>query len=252
MSAAVNKIALVTGASRGIGAATALKLARAGYDVGVNFRSNVEAAQAIVDEIESLGQNAVAIQADISVESEVERMFAEFDASLGTLTALINNAAILLPQGRLDTFTASRVNTLLATNVTGTILCCREAVRRMSKNRGGRGGVIVNVSSAASRIGSPNEYIDYAATKGAVDTLTIGLAQEVAQEGIRVNGVRPGFIKTEMHADGGEPNRLDRVKAFIPLRRGGEPEEVAATIAFLLSDEASYITGTFIDVAGGR
>ena len=179
-------------------------------------------------------------------------MFQRMDEALGPVTALVNNAGVLETQMRVDTMDAARIGRILATNVTGTLLCCREAVRRMSTRHGGHGGAIVNVSSVAAKTGSPGEYVDYAASKGAMDTLTVGLAQEVAQEGIRVNAVRPGFIYTGMHADGGEPGRVERVKAFVPMRRGGQPDEVAQAILWLLSPQASYTTGTFVDVAGGR
>jgi NAD(P)-dependent dehydrogenase (short-subunit alcohol dehydrogenase family) len=202
--------------------------------------------------IETEGGHALAIQADISVESDVVRLFTEIDSQLGRLTALVNNAATLETQMRLDQMDAGRIARVFATNVTGSFLCAREAVRRMSTRHGGTGGAIVNVSSGAARAGSPGEYIDYAASKGAVDTMTIGLAKEVAEEGIRVNGVRPGFIYTDFHAKGGEPGRVDRVKSLVPMQRGGYPDEVAAAILWLLSDEASYITGAILDVAGGR
>ncbi|MFZ6744022.1 SDR family oxidoreductase [Undibacterium sp. JH2W] len=250
--AKVAKVALVTGGSRGIGAATARQLAAAGYAVCINYLHNHAAAQQVVQDILSQGGQAITIQADVAIESEVLRLFTELDQQLGRLDALVNNAGILLPQSRLEDLTAERINRLFNTNVCSYFLCCREAVLRMSTRHGGKGGAIVNVSSAASRLGSPNEYIDYAATKGAIDTLSKGLSLEVAEEGIRVNCVRPGFIDTDMHADGGEPDRLQRVKASIPLKRGGEASEVAAAISFLLSDAASYITGSFLDVAGGR
>ncbi|MFZ6875411.1 SDR family oxidoreductase [Undibacterium sp. Di27W] len=250
--AKVAKVALVTGGSRGIGAATAKQLAAAGYAVCINYLHNHAAAQQVVQDILAQGGQAIAIQADVAIESEVQRLFIELDQQLGRLDALVNNAGILLPQSRLEDLTAERINRLFNTNVCSYFLCCREAVLRMSTRHGGQGGAIVNVSSAASRLGSPNEYIDYAATKGAIDTLSKGLSLEVAEEGIRVNCVRPGFIDTDMHTDGGEPDRLQRVKANIPLKRGGEASEVAAAISFLLSDAASYITGSFLDVAGGR
>ncbi len=203
-------------------------------------------------QIVAAGGRAVALQADVSDEADVVAMFQRMDEALGPVTALVNNAGILETQMRVDTMDAARIGRILATNVTGTLLCCREAVRRMSTRHGGHGGAIVNVSSVAAKTGSPGEYVDYTASKGAMDTLTVGLAQEVAQEGIRVNAVRPGFIYTGMHADGGEPGRVDRVKAFVPMRRGGQPDEVAQAILWLLSPQASYTTGTFVDVAGGR
>lgn len=246
------KVALITGASRGIGAATARLASAHGYAVCVNYRADHAAADRVVADIRRGGGEALAVAADVSNEVDVVRLFDTVDRELGTITALVNNAGILERQARVEEMTAARIARVLATNVTGTLLCAREAIRRMSTARGGHGGAIVNVSSMASRLGSPGEYVDYAASKGAVDTLTIGLAQEVAQEGIRVNAVRPGIIYTDIHASGGEPGRVERVKAFVPLRRGGQPEEVARAILWLLSDEASYSTGTFIDVSGGR
>ena len=245
-------IALVSGASRGIGRATARLLAQEGYTVAVNYHRQRDAADEVVTEILARGGKAFAVQADISDESQVEAMFARIDEEGLPLTALVNNAGILFQQSRVETLSAARINQVLATNVTGYFLCCREAVKRMSTQHGGQGGAIVNVSSAAARLGSPGEYVDYAASKGAVDTLTTGLSLEVAASGIRVNGVRPGFIYTEMHASGGEPGRVDRVSSAIPMQRGGQPEEVAQAIAWLLSDKASYVTGSFIDLAGGK
>ena len=246
------KVVLVTGSSRGIGAATARLVAKHGYSVCVNFLRNEEAALAVVKTIESVGGRAIAVQADIAREADVVRLFATCDAELGRLSGLVNNAGMLETQMRVESMDADRVQRILATNVVGTLLCCREAVRRMSTRHGGVGGSIVNVSSGAARLGAPNEYVDYAASKGAVDTMTIGLAREVAGEGIRVNGVRPGLIDTELHGRGGEPNRIQRLQASIPMLRGGAPEEVANAIFWLLSDEASYTTGAFIDVTGGR
>jgi NAD(P)-dependent dehydrogenase (short-subunit alcohol dehydrogenase family) len=248
----MKQVVLITGASRGIGAATARLAAARGYAVCVNYRSDRAAADAVVADIESTGGQAIALAADVAVETDVVDMFKTVDKRLGTLTALVNNAGILETQMRVDQMDAARLSRVFAANVTGCFLCAREAVRRMSSKHGGSGGAIVNVSSAASRLGSAGEYVDYAASKGAVDTLTIGLAREVATEGIRVNAVRPGFIYTDIHASGGEPGRVDRVKEFVPMKRGGRPEEVAAAILWLLSDEASYATGTFIDLAGGR
>ena len=245
-------IALVSGASRGIGRATALLLAQEGYAVAVNYHRQRDAADEVVTAIQALGGKAFVVQADISDESQVEAMFARIDEEELPLTALVNNAGILFQQSRVEALSAARINQVLATNVTGYFLCCREAVKRMSTQHGGQGGAIVNVSSAAARLGSPGEYVDYAASKGAVDTLTTGLSLEVAASGIRVNGVRPGFIYTEMHASGGEPGRVDRVSSAIPMQRGGQPEEVAQAIAWLLSDKASYVTGSFIDLAGGK
>lgn len=246
------KVVLITGASRGIGAATARLAAQRGYAVCVNYRTDRAAADRVVAAIEAGGGRAIAVGADVAVEADVVRLFETSGRLLGPLTALVNNAGILETQMRLETMSASRITRVFATNAIGALLCAREAVRRMSRRHGGRGGAIVNVSSVAARLGSPDEYVDYAASKGALDTLTIGLAKEVAADGIRVNGVRPGFIYTEMHASGGEPDRVDRVKAFVPMRRGGAADEVAQAILWLLSDEASYTSGTFIDVAGGR
>ena len=244
--------AIITGANRGIGAATARLAAGAGYAVCVNYRSNRAAAEAVVHEIESAGGRAIAVAADVGSETAVVRMFETVDRELGTLAALVNNAGILETQARLENIDAARLERIFRTNVTGSFLCAREAVCRMSTRHGGAGGAIVNVSSLAARLGSPNEYIDYAAAKGAIDTMTIGLAQEVATEGIRVNAVRPGIIYTDIHASGGEPNRVERVKDSVPMKRGGQPIEVARAILWLLSDQASYTTGSFIDVSGGR
>ena len=248
----MDQVLIVTGGSRGIGAATARLAAQRGYSVCVNFVRNEAAAAAVVRNVEEIGGRAVAIRADVAVESDVVRMFETVDRSLGLVTALVNNAGTLERQMRVDTMDAARLTRVLATNVTGSFLCAREAVRRMSTKHGGAGGAIVNVSSGASRLGSPGEYVDYAASKGAVDTLTIGLAREVADDGIRVNAVRPGFIYTDIHASGGEPARVDRVKAFVPMQRGGTADEVARAILWLLSDEASYTTGAFLDVTGGK
>ncbi|MEO8260372.1 MAG: SDR family oxidoreductase [Acidobacteriota bacterium] len=246
------KVLLITGASRGIGAATARLAAERGYAVCVNYRRNRDAADAVVQDIRAAGARAVSIAADVAVEADVVRLFEACDEMLGSPAALVNNVGILETQMRVDAMDAARLTRIFTTNVIGAFVCAREAVRRMSSRYGGAGGAIVNVSSGASRLGSPGEYVDYAASKGAIDTLTIGLAREVAEEGIRVNAVRAGFIYTDIHASGGEPGRVDRVKAFVPLQRGGQPREVAAAILWLLSEEASYTTGAFIDVAGGK
>jgi NAD(P)-dependent dehydrogenase (short-subunit alcohol dehydrogenase family) len=245
-------ILLVTGGGRGIGAATARIAAARGYDVCVNYRANEDAAGSVVADIRAAGRRAIAVPADVSNEADVVRLFETCDRDLGRVDALVNNAAILERQMRLDVMDAARITRVLATNVVGPFLCAREAVKRMSTKHGGRGGAIVNVSSGASRLGSPNEYIDYAASKGALDTMTTGLAREVASEGIRVNAVRAGHVYTELHASGGEPNRVERVKSLVAMKRGGQPEEIAYAILWLLSNEASFATGAFLDVSGGN
>ena len=248
----MNNVLMITGASRGIGAATARLAAQRGYAVCVNYRTNRGAAEGVVRAIEAAGGRAIAVAADVAVETDVTRLFATADDALGPLAALVNNAGILEAQMRVDSMDAARLTRVFTTNVVGAFVCAREAVRRLSTKRGGKGGAIVNVSSGAARLGSPGEYVDYAASKGAIDTLTIGLAREVAEEGIRVNAVRPGFIYTDIHASGGEPDRVDRVKSMVPMRRGGSVDEVARAVLWLLSDEASYTTGAFIDVTGGK
>ncbi|MCO4798690.1 MAG: SDR family oxidoreductase [Colwelliaceae bacterium] len=245
-------IALITGASRGIGAATAKLLAQQDLYIVVNYHKNKAAALNIVQHIIKHGGSAEIIQADISQELDIIKLFEKIDKIDGNLTKLVNNAGILFEQSTIEDLTASRINKVLTTNITGYILCCKEAVKRMAIKYGGTGGAIVNVSSAASRLGAPGEYIDYAASKGAVDTLTKGLSLEVADQNIRVNGVRPGFIFTDMHADGGEAERVQRLSPNIPMKRGGQPEEVAQAIVWLLSDKASYVTGSHIDLAGGK
>ena len=247
-----NRVIIVTGASRGIGAATAILAGKRGYSVCVNYLKNADAASAVVDSIEKDGGRAIAVQADVSLEPDVLRLFDSCDNTYGAVNALVNNAGILEQQMRVEQMSLKRLQRVFSTNVFGAFLCSREAVRRMSQKYGGSGGAIVNVSSGASRIGAPGEYVDYAASKGAVDTLTLGLSKEVAAEGIRVNAVRAGFIYTDIHADGGEPNRVDRVKELIPMKRGGTAEEVATAILWLLSDEASFTTGSIVDVTGGR
>ena len=248
----MGKVLLITGAGRGIGAATARLAASRGYAVCINYLRNREAADAVVADIARAGGKAVAVAADVSQEADVVRLFESSDRALGPLGALVNNAGMLERQMRVEDMDAARLGRIFAANVIGSFLCAREAVRRMSTRNGGRGGAIVNVSSAASRLGSPGEYVDYAASKAAIDTLTLGLSKEVAAEGIRVNAVRPGVIQTGIHASGGEPNRVDRVKDSVPMKRGGTPEEVAEAILWLLSDASSYCTGTVLDVTGGR
>ena len=243
---------IVTGGGRGIGAATAMLAAERGYAVCVNYKKNQAAAEAVVAAIRAAGGNALGVAADIALEPDVVRLFETVDARLGPLTALVNNAGILERQTRVEHIDAARIDRVFGTNVRGAFLCAREAVRRMSTTHGAAGGAIVNVSSRAAQLGAPGEYVDYAASKAALDALTIGLAREVAGEGIRVNGVRAGIIYTEIHADGGEPGRVDRLGPTLPMQRGGAAIEVARAILWLLSDEASYSTGTFIDVAGGR
>ncbi len=246
------RVLVITGASRGIGAAIAKLAAKRGYAVCVNYLSNKTAADAVVNDITAGGGTAIAVAADVAVETDVIRLFETVDKELGTLTALVNNAGILEHHMRLVDMDSGRLNRVLGTNVTGSFMCAREAVKRMSTKHGGQGGTIVNVSSVAAKMGAPNEYIDYAASKGAIDSMTIGLAKEVAEEGVRVNAVRPGVVYTDIHASGGEPDRVERVKQLVPMKRGGYPEEIAKTILWLLSDDASYTTGALVDVSGGR
>ena len=248
----MDEVLIITGASRGIGAATARIAGRSGYVVCVNYLKNKAAAKQIVEEINADGGRALAVGADISREEEVVKLFCMVDDKLGKISALVNNAGILETQMRIEDMNAARLNRVFLTNVIGSFLCAREAVKRMSTKNGGKGGAIVNVSSAAARLGSAGEYVDYAASKGAVDTFTRGLAQEVAEEGIRVNAVRPGVIDTDIHSSGGEPGRVERVKASIPMKRGGRAEEVAKAIMWLLSSESSYTTGSLLEVSGGR
>jgi NAD(P)-dependent dehydrogenase (short-subunit alcohol dehydrogenase family) len=248
----MNKVLIVTGGGRGIGAATAQLAAERGYTVCVNYRKNQASAEAVVSGIEAAGGKALAVAADVALEDDVVRLFETVDAALGPLTALVNNAGILERQTRVEDIDAARIDRVFGANVRGAFLCAREAVRRLSTKHGGAGGAIVNVSSRAAQLGAPGEYVDYAASKAAVEALTIGLAREVAAEGIRVNGVRPGIIYSDIHADGGEPGRVDRLGPTLPMQRGGDPIEVARAILWLLSNEASYSTASFIDVAGGR
>lgn len=243
---------LITGGSRGVGAATARLAAAKGYDVAISYVSNASAADAVVADIKAIGRRALAIRADSADPKQVEGMFDAIDQKFGRIDVLVNNAAMLSLQSRLEDLSYERMQRIFAVNTIGPILCAQQAIRRMSHRHNGKGGSIVNVSSAAARLGSPNEYIDYAASKGALETFTTGLAKELAREGIRVNCVRPGHIYTEMHASGGEPGRVDRVKDSIPMGRGGQPEEVARAILWLASDEASFVTGTFLDATGGK
>jgi len=248
----MKKIILITGGSRGIGAAIAHLAAEAGYAVCISYLHNRAAADAVVAAITQKNGIAMAVQTDVAVEEDVIRLFKHVDASFGPVTALVNNAGILERQARVDEMDSARIQRIFATNVVGSFICSREAVRRMSTRHAGKGGAIVNMSSRASHLGAPGEYVDYAASKAAIDTLTIGLAKEVAAEGIRVNAVSPGIIYTDIHASGGDPQRVDRVKDSVPMKRGGYPEEVAKAVLWLLSEDASYTTGASIDVAGGR
>lgn len=248
----MTKVVLITGGSRGIGAATALLAARQGYAVAVNFTANSLAADEVVRLIRADGGQAVTVQADVAHEADVLAMFKKVDAKFGRLTALVNNAGVVDQTSRVDAMSLERLQRMFAVNVFGSFLCAREAVKRMSTRYGGSGGAIVNVSSAAARLGSPGQYVDYAAAKGAIDTFTLGLAKEVAAEGIRVNAVRPGIIETEIHASGGLPNRVRDVAPQVPMQRAGSAQEVAQAIVWLLSESASYSSGTLLDVAGGR
>ena len=248
----MSKVMIVTGGSRGIGAATARLAAEWGYAVCVNYRRDADAAASVVADIEKAGSRAIAVPGDMSSERDVINMFETTDAALGRLDVLINNAGIVDRQSRVEDYTLERLQRMFAINITGAFLCAREAVRRMSTKNSGAGGAIVNVSSAAARLGGPGEYVDYAASKGAMDTMTIGLAKEVAAEGIRVNAVRPGLIYTDIHASGGEAGRVDRLKSGVPMLRGGTPQEVARVILWLASDEASYTTGSLVECSGGR
>lgn len=246
-----NPVMLITGASSGIGAATALLAAERGYDLVITYLSNRAQAETVAQKIIALGRKALCVQADVGMENDVINLFTQIDNTFGRLDVLVNNAAILRQKLFRDTQVVE-LEKLFAVNVIGSFICAREAIKRMSKLAGGNGGAIVNVSSIASRFGSPFEYIDYAASKGAIDTFTMGLAKELVADGIRVNCVRPGIINTELHAKGGEPGRIDRIAPTIPMQRAGEADEIAKAILWLASDEASYITGSLLDVSGGR
>ena len=248
----MDKVILITGGSRGIGAATAILAAQQGYRICINYLTDAAAAHEVLARVHALGAKAIAVQADVSNEEEIISLFTRVDEELGPITALVNNAGTVGLKSRVDEMSESRILHTLRTNVLGPILCSRHAVLRMSPRYGGQGGNIVNVSSGAARLGSPNEYVDYAASKGALDTFTLGLSKELAGEGIRVNAVRPGLIFTEFHALSGDPGRVSKLESSIPMGRGGRPEEVAEAIIWLLSDKASYATGTFIDLCGGR
>jgi NAD(P)-dependent dehydrogenase (short-subunit alcohol dehydrogenase family) len=245
-------VILITGGSRGVGAATARLAAAQGYDVAISYVSNEAAAQAVAADVRAEGRRALAVCADSADPNQVVRLFAAIDGEFGRLDVLVNNAAIIARQSRVEDLTFERMQRIFAVNAIGPMLCAQQAARRMSRLHNGRGGAIINVSSGAARLGSPNEYVDYAASKGALESFTIGFSKEVAREGIRVNGVRPGHIYTEMHASGGEPGRVDRIKDTVPMGRGGQPEEGARAILWLAGAEASYVTGTFVDVTGGK
>ncbi|WP_019342793.1 SDR family oxidoreductase [Stutzerimonas stutzeri] len=248
----MSKVMLITGASRGIGAATARLAAAEGYALCLNFRQRQDAADQLLNELRSQGARAIAVEADVADESHVARLFEAVDAEFGRLDVLVNNAGMLESQMRLENMDKARLERVFAVNVFGSFLCAREAVKRMSTRHGGTGGAIINLSSIAAKLGAPNEYIDYAAAKGAIDSMTLGLAKEVATEGIRVNAVRPGVIRTDIHASGGEPDRIERVKSSVPMGRGGEANEVAEAILWLASGKASYTNGALLDVSGGR
>ncbi|WP_432240810.1 SDR family oxidoreductase [Herbaspirillum robiniae] len=245
-------VILITGGSRGMGAATARLAAARGYDVALSYVSNASAAEQVVADVRKLGRHALSVRADSADPAQVARMFGAIDDEFGRIDVLVNNAAMLERQSRLEDLEFGRMQRIFAVNAIGPMLCAQQAVRRMAYRHNGRGGAVVNISSASARLGSPNEYVDYAASKGALETFTTGLAKEVAREGIRVNCIRPGHIYTEMHASGGEPGRVDRVKDSIPMGRGGQPEEVARAVLWLAGEEASFITGTFLDVTGGK
>jgi NAD(P)-dependent dehydrogenase (short-subunit alcohol dehydrogenase family) len=248
----MEKVIVITGASRGIGAATALLAAREGYRICINYQSDEAAAHRVLDQVRELGAEAITVRADVSIEDEVTHLFNRVDAELGRVTALVNNAGTVGQKSRVEEMSEFRLLKIMKTNVVGPILCAKHAVQRMSTLHGGQGGSIVNVSSVAARLGSPAEYVDYAASKGALDTFTVGLSREVAGEGIRVNAVRPGYIYTDFHALSGDADRVSKLESGIPMGRGGQAAEVAEAIIWLLSDKASYSTGTFIDLGGGR
>ena len=248
----MSRVMLITGASRGIGAATARLAAQQGYALCLNYHQRADAANAVLEQVRGLGVTAIAVQADVADETQVLHMFEAIDREFGRLDVLVNNAGMLEQQMRLEQMDAARWTRVLGANVIGSFLCAREAIKRMSTRHGGRGGAIVNLSSVAARLGAPGEYIDYAAAKGAIDSMTLGLAKEVASEGIRVNAVRTGVIHTDIHAAGGEPDRVERVKASVPMGRGGQAEEIAEAILWLASEQASYTSGALLDVAGGR
>ncbi|MCE7764081.1 SDR family oxidoreductase [Pseudomonas putida] len=248
----MENVIVITGGSRGIGAATALLAARQGYRICINYHADDQAAETLLGQVRALGAEAIAVRADASVEDEIIQLFQRVDEELGPVTALVNNAGTIGQQSRVEDMSEFRLLKVMKTNVVGPMLCAKHALLRMARRHGGQGGAIVNVSSIAARLGSPNEYVDYAASKGALDTFTIGLAKEVAGEGVRVNGVRPGYIHTGFHALSGDPDRVSKLEPGLPMGRGGRPEEVAEAILWLLSDKASYSTGSFIDLSGGR
>ena len=248
----MNPVLLITGGSRGIGAATALLAARQGFVVAVNYSANSLAADEVVRQIRATGGTAITVQADVAVEAQVMAMFEKVDAKLGRLSALVNNAGVVDMASRVDEMSVERIRRMFDINVLGSFICAREAIQRMSTRRGGAGGAIVNVSSVAARLGGAHQYVDYAASKGAIDSFTVGLAKELALEGIRVNAVRPGIIETDIHASGGQPDRAREMAPLVPMQRSGSAEEVAKAIVWLLTDDASYVTGAVLDVAGGR
>jgi NAD(P)-dependent dehydrogenase (short-subunit alcohol dehydrogenase family) len=248
----MNRVLLVTGGSRGIGAATCQRAAERGWDVAVNYTHDAGAAERVAAQVRAAGRRAIVVRADVADEAAVLAMFTRVDAELGALGGLVNNAGVVDVGARIDQMSVARWQRMFGINVIGSLLCAREAVRRMSTAHGGQGGVIVNLSSAAARLGAPGQYVDYAAAKGAIDTFTLGLGREVANEGIRVNAVRPGIIETEIHASGGQPERVAQMAPLVPMKRAGTADEVALAIVWLLSDESSYTTGATIDVSGGR